>query len=305
MLHPSLVGHAMTTTLFDTLPKSTLTGKPVLHFVHANGFPAQVYTSLFEHWERVFSIEYIKLFGMHPDYPPDNHWQKLTHQVLDNIHQTCQKHSVPHVVAVGHSVGAVTTMQACDKDPTHISQLIALDPSLLMGKMSLIYQLSKIMDDALCPLTGSQHYFVDKISPASKSKYRKDTFDSRQNAHDSLRQKGLFRTFDRRAFDDYIRHGLTAKDDKFTLAIPKGVEIGIFRTIPSLYWAKSLTIYRPTTLIAGKDSYFTHIGSYQAIHDNWGIPIIYADGSHMFPLENPDSTAHLVLDTIAQQIKTC
>lgn len=264
----------MTTTPFDTLPKSTLTGKPVLHFVHANGFPAQVYTSLFKHWERVFSIEYIKLFGMHPDYPPDNHWQKLTHQ-------------------------------ACDKDPTHISQVIALDPSLLMGKMSLIYQLSKIMDDALCPLTGSQHYFVDKISPASKSKYRKDTFDSRQNAHDSLRQKGLFRAFDRRAFDDYIRHGLTAKDDKFTLAITKGVEIGIFRTIPSLYWAKSLTIYRPTTLIAGKDSYFTHIGSYQAIHDNWGIPIIYADGSHMFPLEKPDSTAHLVLDTITKQIKTC
>ncbi|UYZ74874.1 alpha/beta fold hydrolase [Moraxella bovis] len=293
----------MTTTPFDTLPTSTLTGKPVLHFVHANGFPSQVYAPLFEHWEQVFSIEYIELFGTHPDYPLDNHWQGLTEQVLDSIREACDKHGVPQLVAVGHSVGAVTTMQACDKDPTHISQVIALDPSLLMGKMSLAYQLSKVMDNALRPLPRFHHYFVDKISPASKSKYRKDTFDSRQIAHDSLRQKGLFRAFDARTFDGYIQHGLTAKDDKFTLAIPKAVELAIFRTIPSLYWAKSLTIYRPTTLIAGKDSHFTHMGSYHAIHDRWGVPVIYVGGSHMFPLETPDSTAHLVLDTIAQQIK--
>lgn len=294
----------MTTMPFDTLPKSVLTGKPVLHFVHANGFPSQVYAPLFEHWEQVFSIEYIELFGTHPDYPLDNHWQGLTEQVLDSIREACDKHGVPQLVAVGHSVGAVTTMQACDKDPTYISQVIALDPSLLMGNLSLVYQLSKVMDNALRPLPRFHHYFVDKISPASKSKYRKDTFDSRQTAHDSLRQKGLFRAFDTRTFDGYIQHGLTAKDGKLTLAIPKAVELAIFRTIPSLYWAKSLTIYRPTTLIAGKNSHFTKMGLYQAIHDRWGVPVIYVDGSHMFPLETPDSTAHLVLDVIAQQIKT-
>lgn len=293
------------TTLFDALPKSALTGKPVLHFVHANGFPSQVYLPLFEKWERVFSVEYIERLGTHPDYQPDNHWQALTQQVLDSIEHACHKHGVPNVVAVGHSVGAITTLQASEKNPTHISQIIALDPSLLMGRMSFTYQLAKIAEHVLHPVPKLRHYFSDKISPASKSKYRKDRFESRQAAHDNLRQKGLFKAFDERTFDLYIKHGLIEQDGQFTLAIPKSVEVDIFRTIPSLYWVKSLTLFRPTTLIAGKDSHFTHLGSYQAAATKWGIPVIYTEGSHMFPLERPDDTAHLVLDTIATQIQSC
>lgn len=292
------------TSSFDGLPKSALTGKPVLHFVHANGFPSRVYTPLIHIWERVFSVEVIEQLGTHPNYYPDNHWQALTHQVLKNIEAVCQKHQVPNVVAVGHSVGALTTLQACEQDPTCISQIIALDPSLLMGRMSFIYQLSKIADRAFHPLPKLRHYLVDKISPASKSKYRKDIFDSRQHARDNLRPKGLFKSFDERTFDLYIEHALAPQGDKFTLTIPKSVEIDIFRTIPSLYWAKSLTLFRPTTLIAGKDSHFTHIGSYQSAAHQWDMPVIYTDGSHMFPLEHPDETAILVLQTIAKQLKS-
>lgn len=289
-------------TLFDHLPKSALTGKPILHFVHANGFPSLTYTPLFEHWERVFTVEFIALFGTDTTYPPDNHWQSLTHQVLDNIDKICKKHSVPHVVAVGHSVGAVTTLQACTIDPTNISQIIALDPSLLMGKNSFITQCAKIADHALHRLPKCQHYFMDKISPAGKSKHRKETFDSREIAHDSLRPKGLFKVFDENTFKLYIEHGFLPKDGKVSLAIPKAVEVAIFRTMPSLYWAKSLTLFRPTTLIAGQDSYFTHIGSYHKVANKWGIDVIYTNGTHMFPLEYPNEVAKLVLKTICQQI---
>lgn len=289
---------------FDHLPKSTLTGKPILHFVHANGFPSLTYQPLFEVWEQVFTVEFIALFGTDCNYPPDNHWQSLTHQVLDNIDKICKKHGVPHVVAVGHSVGAVTTLQASAIDPTHISQIIALDPSLLMGKNSFIAQCAKIADHALHRLPKYRHYFMDKISPAGKSKHRKDTFDSREIAHDNLRPKGLFKAFDENAFQLYIEHGFLPKDDKFTLAIPKAIEVAIFRTMPSLYWAKSLTLFRPTTLIAGQDSYFTHIGSYHKVANKWGIHVIYTSGTHMFPLEHPNKVSKLVLEIIDQQIKT-
>lgn len=286
---------------FDGLPKSVLTGKPVLHFVHANGFVAKVYTPLFDIWQRHFSLEVIELFGTHDTYPIDEHWQSLTNQVIDNIEKSCQKHGVDKLVAVGHSLGATTTLQAMDKDPSHISQTVLLDPALLMGKQSLLCQLAKYADK----IVGHYHphYFVDKINPAGKSKYRRDVFNSRQEAYQNLKDKGLFRQFDKRCFDLYIEHGIVEQGDKLTLAIAKALELAIFRTIPSQYWWQRPVIYRPSTIIAGENSYFTHIQSYQQAQRKWQIPLIDTQGSHMFVLEYPDQTAKLVLETIANQIK--
>lgn len=286
------------TALFNHLPKSTITGKAVLHFVHANGFPAKVYTPLFECWQDYFTVEVIELFGTSGDYPIDEHWQGLSEQVLDNIEHVCQKHGISKLVAVGHSVGAVTTLQACAKDPTHISQCILLDPSFLMGKHSFLTHCAKFADKVI-----DTHYFVDKINPAGKSKYRRDVFDSRQSASQNLKSKSLFNRFDKRCFELYIEHGIIKQNHTLTLAIAKNYELAIFRTIPSLYWLCQPIIYRPTVIIAGKDSYFTNIGSYQKIADKWQIPITYTEGSHMFVLEYPIQTANLVLTTIAKHIK--
>ena len=296
--------HNNMTTLFDVLPKSTITNKPVLHFVHANGFVAKVYLPLIECWQRIFSVEVIEIFGTNDNYPIDEHWQSLTEQVLDNIAKVCQKHGVAKLVAVGHSVGAVTTLQALSKDPTHISQAVLLDPSFLMGKYSFLYQLAKIFDKPLGYMPKFEHYFIDKLSPASKSKYRRDAFENRQVAHQNLKNKTLFRNFDKRCFELYIEHGFINQPHQITLTIAKKYELAIFRTIPSLYWLYKPTIYRPTTIIAGKDSYFTQIGSYQNIAKKWQIPIVYTSGSHMFVLEHPTEVANLVLKTILKQIKT-
>lgn len=279
----------------DSLPKSALTNKPVLHFVHANGFPAKVYTPLFELWQPYFSIETIELLGTNTNYPIDEHWQGLTQQVLDNIENVCQKHSITKLVAVGHSVGAMTTLQAMHKDPTHIAQTVLLDPSLLMGKDSLLCQGAKLADTLI-----NAHYFVDKINPAGKSKHRRDVFGSRHSAQQNLQHKTLFARFDKRCFDLYIQHGFVEQDDAFTLAIAKKYELAIFRTIPSVYWLHKPIIYRPSTIIAGKDSYFTHRGAYQKAQQRWGIAVLYTQGSHMFALEYPQATAKLVLKTICQ-----
>ncbi len=291
------------TSPFDTLTKSKITQKPVLHFVHANGFPAKVYTPLFELWQTVFSVEAIELFGTDKNYPIDRHWQSLTTQVLDSIEQTCQKHGVNKLVAVGHSVGAMTILQAISTDPTHISQSVLLDPALLMGKNSLSYFMAELSSKPLSKLGKAPYFLLDKLSPAGKSKFRKDHFASRQAIVDNLRHKSLFKAFNEQCFNLYVDHGFVSGQDGFSLAIPKRQEIAIFRTMPSLYWIKSPTLYRPSTIIAGTNSYFSHIGSYQKANKRWGIAVIDTAGSHIFPLEHPTVTANLVLGTIYQQIR--
>ncbi len=289
--------------LLDSLPKSKLTGKPVLHFVHANGVPSPTYLPILDRLAEYFTIERIDRLGTHPNYPVDNHWQSLTRQVADSIDDACYKHGVSTVVAVGHSVGAMTTMQSLLANPKPISQAVLLDPSLLTGKNSLTWHLAKTVDDQLARVPSLAHRLIDRLSPAGKSKYRKDTFDSYDAAYQALRDKTLFKPFDERCFELYIQHGFVpTADGKVTLAIPKSVEVAIFRTIPSLYWLKSINPKRPMTIIAGKDSHFTRIGSYRDAADKFGLTVQYVDGGHMFPLERPDAISDEILATILRQI---
>lgn len=290
-------------TRLDTLPKSKLTGKPLLHFVHANGVPVPTYLPMLKRLQAYFTIEYIDRLGTHPNYPVDNHWQSLTRQVGDSMSDACDRHGVATVVAVGHSVGAMTTMQALLANPKPVSQAILLDPSLLTGKNSLMWHLAKTIDRKFDQVPLLANRLIDKLSPAGKSKYRQQTFDSHDDAYQALRNKALFKPFDERCFKLYIKHGfVSTADGKVTLAIPKTVEVAIFRTIPSLYWYQSINPKRPMTIIAGKDSHFTHIGSYRDAENKFALTVRYVDGGHMFVLERPDAIADEILSTIIRHL---
>lgn len=215
---------------FASLPVSKKTQKPVIHFAHANGMPSAVYQPFFEGLATLFTIEYIPMLGVDPNYPVDNHWRSLTQQIIDSVTTTCEKHSVKQVVAIGHSLGGLCTLQALYRAPEYFSQAVLLDPPLLYGKTSLIWHLAKTADRL--PLMNN--LLMDKLSPSGVSKNRRDIWDSREEAYETLRHKGFFKNFDERSFEGYIKYGLHERaDGKVTLAIPKSSEVAVFRTNPS------------------------------------------------------------------------
>lgn len=291
---------AINSQTFASLPVSKKTQKPVIHFAHANGMPSAVYQSFFANIAEFFTIEYIAILGDDPDYPVDNHWRSLTQQIIDSVARTCEQHGVAQVVALGHSLGGMCTIQALYRAPQYFSQAVLLDPPWIYGKISLLWHLAKTTDRL--PLMN--HRLMDKLSPAGVSKHRRDVWDSRQQAYDKLRHKGFFKKFDERSFQGYIEHGLHQRaDGKVTLAIPKSSEVAVFRTNPSWYW---LTPNRapklPVTLIIGEDSVFFKRKFPQQIKARLGINYQTHKGGHMFPLEHPESVAAQVLQLIAQQL---
>ncbi|VEG13816.1 alpha/beta fold hydrolase [Moraxella cuniculi] len=298
--HPS---NCLDTAALSTLPKSQLTGKPVLHFVHANGIPVGSYQPLLDCLADFFSISHLDKLGTHDEYAIDNHWQSLTRQVADSIQASCQTHGVSKLIAIGHSLGAMTTLQALPLQSKRISQAILLDPALLMTHHALLFDIAKLLDNCSKYFTKTEHYFGDKFSPAGKSKHRKDTFSSHQAAYLALRHKALFRDFDESCFEHYIRHGFVADGNgAVTLAIPKMAEVAIFRTMPSWYWRKKPQLPCPVGILAGKDSYFTRIGSYRAAQEKFALPVQYTTGSHMFVLEQPQAVATKILSMIIHQL---
>lgn len=285
---------------FASLPISKITQKPVIHFAHANGMPSAVYEPFFEKLAQIFTIEYISMLGNTPDYPVDDHWRSLTQQVIDSVKNTCEKHSVAQVVAVGHSLGAMCTLQALYRKPQYFSQAVLMDPPWIYGKVSLLWHLAKTVDRL--PMMNNR--LMDKLSPSGVSKHRRDVWDSREDAYEKLRGKGFFKNFTERSFQGYIEHGLHERaDGKVTLAIPKSSEVAVFRTNPSWYW---LTPNRapkvPVTLIIGEDSIFLKRRFPQQIKSRLHIPYVTHAGGHMFPLEHPESVSWQVLALIEKQL---
>lgn len=315
---------------FSFLPASAITGKPVLHFAHANGMPSRVYQPMFDVLAEHFTIEYIEKLGATAGYPVDQHWQSLTQQVLDSVTASCQKHKVPSVVACGHSLGALCSLQAIYQAPHLFSQAVLLDPPWIYGTTSFLWHMGKQLDK----FPFMQHHFVDKMSPAGISKYRRDVWDNRQQARDSFAKKTFFSNFDARCFEGYIQHGLTEvvntkrkknkrKNTKrknnhagnehtqlnhnnetvpVTLTIPKANEVAVFRTNPSWYWlTPNKPPHAPVMLIIGKQSIFLKRKFPQQVKARLNIPFRTHMGGHMFPLEYPESVAIMMLSCIAEQ----
>lgn len=285
---------------FAQLPVSQITQKPVLHFAHANGMPSAVYEPFFVGLAAFFTIEYIPMLGDTAGYPVDDQWRSLTQQVIDSVADTCARHGVAQVVAVGHSLGAMCTLQALYRAPKQFSQAVLMDPPWIYGRSSLFWHLAKTADRL--PMMNNR--LMDKLSPSGVSKRRRDVWDSREDAYDQMRNKGFFKSFTERSFTGYIEHGLHERaDGKVTLAISRESEVAVFRTNPSMYWLTPNKAPKPpVTLIIGEESLFLKRKFPQQIKARLGIDFQTHAGGHMFPLERPDSVSDLVLNIIEQQL---
>ena len=285
---------------FASLPVSKLTQKPVLHFAHANGMPSAVYAPFFDGLAEFFTIEYIPMLGETSGYPVDNNWRSLTQQVIDSVAESCKRHGVTRVVAVGHSLGALCTLQALYREPKHFNQAVLMDPPLIYGRSSFLMHVAKTLDKV--PMMN--HRLMDKMSPSGISKHRRDVWDSRDDAYEQMRHKTFFKNFDERSFQGYIEHGLHERaDGKVTLAISKKNEVAVFRTNPSMYWLTPNEGPKPPAqLIIGEESIFLKRKFPQQVKARLGIDFQTHAGGHMFPLEHPESVSALVLDIIEQQL---
>lgn len=264
--------------------------KPLIHFAHANGVPANVYREFFKHFQDEFEIIDVPVLGADPRYPITDHWEHLVDQVLDSVILQAKGRKV---IGLGHSFGSVLTLMAERKRPDLFSQVIMLDPPLILGKASFVFHLLKHIHPAQ----------ADKITPASLSARRRDQWDSREEAAASLSQKGFYKDFHPQCFEDYIQYALTENPaGGVTLTIPKRNEVDIFRTTPSWWWLpfqKKPTV--PIHMIVGKQSSFLKHKFPQVAEKKLDIPFSVIEGGHMFPLERPTEVAAYVKKIIYQQ----
>lgn len=257
--------------------------RPLVHFVHANGFPSACYEEFFAALGADIDIVTLPMLGHDPAYAIAPNWHGLAEQVADSVRRQA---SGRPVIGLGHSLGAMTSFMAAHRHPGLFQGLVMMDPAYINPLAAFGAGLYK--------LAGR----IDDITPAGRSKGRRAHWPSREEAHRTLRHKGLFKAFTDESFDNYLRHGLSDCEDGVCLTYRPEIEVEIFRHTPSDTWRYRRTLDIPRALITGDTSEFLQRGTMHKLAASQRIPLLKTPGGHMFPFEQPRLTAALAREQI-------
>ena len=257
---------------------------PSIQFSHANGVPAESYQYLFDRLQP-HQVSYIPALGL-GDHQPRRDWRPLVQELIEAIEAT---HQEP-VVGIGHSLGGVITCWAALQRPDLFARIILLDPPFLGMEIRkwLI---------ALYPFGPG---LIKKIGPlAKKALRRRDRFSSYEEAHAYWGKRPFFQRWHPDCFDAYVHHALVEDEQgDLILRIPRELEAQIFATTPHRFRGGRHRM--PAHYLHAVPDGVTPAEAIQTVHRRAfpSMGFLPVAGGHMFPLEQPERTADMILRLI-------
>jgi len=255
--------------------------KNIIHFSHANGFPASTYRTIFAELSDDYEVRYIERIAHDPRFPVTQDWPHLVEQLLDDIGRRYEQ----PVWLVGHSLGGYLSLMAALKKPQWVRGVVMLDSPVVAGWRSSILRVSQ--------WTGLD----ERLSPAAATRTRRTHWASREEAWRHFYSKPAFARWDERMLSDYIDFGIpqVAHDGSRSLAFDRRIEYQIYRTLPHTLGARlARGAPVPVGFIAGTRSKEIRQVGLSATRRATGGHVEWIEGSHLFPMEKPIETARAV-----------
>ena len=246
----------------------------VIQFSHANGFPAKTYSYMFDQLKE-YKISAVNIIGDSTDHKDINMFD-LRDELIQNVLQ----HGEP-VIGVGHSFGGVLTLLAASNNPELFKNIVLLDPPMFSPIKSTVIKILRMLG------------IEDWVSPAGKSKKRRDQFASKRDAKTLFMSNKLFKNFHPQTLNDYVTHGLKKNKNGVELTIPVVKEIAIFHNSLILY-SKCLRNVKGSLIYGAKNPILWASDLSWINHNFVNLKLLPFPGSHLFPFENPKSTALMI-----------
>ena len=263
------------------------TGTPLL-FAHANGYPPDCYTSLFN------LLEGYKITAMHqrplwenarPEEIDD--WNPLSDDLLRFIDEQKMK----EIIAVGHSLGGIAILRAALREPERFSSIILLDPVLFppyfIGMWNIIRAFK--LEYRLHPLVAA-------------SQRRRRVFKNREIILRGYRNKPVFKYFSDESFEAYI-NGITCPtgDGSYQLCYAADWETRIYITgvSPDLeLWRGLPNLQVPLLIIRGAetDTFFESAGRLVQKKLPSAQVVSILKSTHLLPLEQPEAVRDEIIN---------
>jgi pimeloyl-ACP methyl ester carboxylesterase len=264
--------------------RNNMVDKPILHFAHANGFPAGCYNKLLGFLSQDYTVIAIEQMGHNSHYPVDDNWESLTRELIDYVERNAGGSAI---IGIGHSLGGILTFLAAYRRPELFKGIIMLDPPLAYGTLAFSLYLAKKLG------------LMERVKIVAQTKRRRTQWASREEAEAYFKKKSPFNNFDSDCLRDYVRYGTMENKSGVNLCFDVNVETNIFRTTPhNLNFLGNKGI--PGSVVVGEYSYIS-LRSVNKFAEKHALELIrFEGGSHLFPLESPERTATLIKKTISK-----
>lgn len=260
--------------------------KQIIHFAHANGFPAKTYRKIFALLENDFEIGFLERHGHNPQFPISDGWQFLKDELRTEIENRYNK----PIIGVGHSLGGVLHLLVSFENPELYKQIILLDAPIISRLSSYSLQIFKVTK------------LIDRLSPSKMTRSRRNLWTTKQEAFEHFRQKPKFAAFDEDVLLDYIEYGTIQTEKGIELFFSPKVEAKIYRTIPHDLPKFRGKLKIPTVYIGGNRSREGELAQLSFMKKHFPIEFLTIEGSHLFPFEKPEATAEIIKKVIKSYI---
>lgn len=258
--------------------------KEVIHFAHANGFPAKTYSKLFSYLKDDFEINYLERHAHNPKFPVTDGWERLR----DELREEIERRYTQKIIGVGHSLGGILHFLVAVEKPELYKSIILLDAPIISRLSSGGVRVFKMLN------------LIDRLTPSQTTRFRRNLWKSKEEFFEHFKEKQKFEAFDEAVLRDYAEHGTIETERGVELLFKPSIEAKIYRALPH-----NLPKYRgklkvPAAYIGGTFSQEARLARLSFMKKYFPFTFHFLEGSHLFPLEKPQETAELIKSAARQ-----
>jgi pimeloyl-ACP methyl ester carboxylesterase len=265
-------------------------GRPTLHWAHATGFHGRLYQPLLDalstdinvlawdmrgHGASASAAKSSALRGWEPYY------RDMT-ALLESFDEP--------VWLAGHSIGATTSVMAAARRPDNVLGLILAEPVIMDPRQGRKLWLSKLLRQS------------HRIPLAAGAARRRAVFDSRDDALDSYRGRGGFKSWPETWLEAYVRHAFVSDGDHVRLACSPEWESATFAHTEHKPWSGIRQLQCEVVALAAEQaSTFSPAARerFSALLPAAEVTVV-AGTTHFLPMERPDA----IRDTVRQKCRS-
>jgi pimeloyl-ACP methyl ester carboxylesterase len=253
--------------------------RPILHFAHANSFPAETYRVFFNHLRNHYDVNALPMHAHNPKYPVKNGWHALMLELIDELTLRYRR----PVILVGHSMGGMLGLMVAKARPDLVRCVVLLDAPVVAGWRAFLLRCAKLVG-------------VDrKFSPARFSERRRMLWSNHDEAYQHFASKKTFNAWPSEVLRDYVDHGLTLHPEGVTLRFTREAETAVYRGLPHHMGALTRKPFPvPVGFIGGADSIECQQAGLKSTRNLVGRNFRQIPGGHLFPMEYPKAAADAV-----------
>ncbi|WOE82011.1 alpha/beta hydrolase [Pseudomonas protegens] len=273
--------------------RSEPSGKPLLHFLHGNGFCSMAYRPLLALLAESFDLWLSDVQG-HGDSDhggPFVGWNRTAELAAEAFEAGLKAYGDVPRYAVGHSFGGVLTSLIVAERPQLFGKAVMLDP--------VIFSPSMISSLRLLSALGLNR----RHTLARKAAARRQHWPDRASAKAALANRGVFKGWSDEALNAYVEHALKDDGQGVALKCSPEREVDIFSTFPRRLWRSLRRVQTPTLVIHGRDSYpyvARSIKRWAALNRHLSTQVI--DGQHCFMQVDPVTSARSIAGFLQTEV---